>query len=186
MTRILIRDATAADIPLCLALDHHYETDHVWQTHIRQDDGWQIVFRSERLPRTLHGQHQPDPRRLTACLPDEQCFIVAQHSANAGVQPERAIAGYLVMRRDAGSDIAQIDEIAVTPDARRAGLGKRLAGVASTWAKEHHLKQIQVAVRTVNVPAITFFQAVGFTFCGFNDRTFSNREIAVFFSQSIR
>jgi len=177
---IVIRDALAEDVAACLALDHSFHTDHVWQMNLRQEDGWQIAFRNERLPRTLESHHQPHPDHLNTSLMAEQCFLVAE------IRPTGAIAGYVVMRRDPTSEIGEIIECAVPTPFRRSGVGKRLIGITQNWAREHHLKRIQAAVRTINVPAIDFFQDVGFTFCGFNDHYFPNRDIALFFNQPIR
>lgn len=78
MSSFVIRDALPADIPGCLALDHTFSTDQVWQMHLFQDVGnTQITFRTERLPRLLNTMHAFDERRMRLALPPEQCFLVA-------------------------------------------------------------------------------------------------------------
>ena len=54
----LIRDGLEADIEACLAIDHSYETDHVWRMSIQQEETqqWNITFMVERLPRTAGGE----------------------------------------------------------------------------------------------------------------------------------
>jgi ribosomal protein S18 acetylase RimI-like enzyme len=177
---LIIRDALADDVPLCLALDHIYETDHVWQMHIRHDEGVSASFRPERLPRTLEVRRQPEADRLTRALSPEACFLIAQEKGAEGV------LGYLVMQRDPMQHIGQIVDFAVDRPARRCGIGGRLMLVAGAWGREHGMTRLQAAVETTNQPAIAFLTAIGFTFCGFNDRYFTNRDIAVFFSQPIR
>lgn len=177
---LVIRDAVLDDVAQCLDIDHRYETDHVWQMTVQQDDGWQIVFRSERLPRTLEETYQPDEQRLRDSIKPEHCFLVATERAS------RNVLGYLVMRRDTILHLGQIVDFAIDRDVRRSGIGKRLISIASSWAKEHQITRIQVAVQTTNLPAINFLQSIGFTFCGFNDHYFRNRDIAVFFSQAVR
>jgi hypothetical protein len=45
---------------------------------------------------------------------------------------------------------------------------------------------VTLETQTKNYPGILFSQANGMVFCGFNDRYFSNGDIAVFFSQTLR
>lgn len=84
MSSFVIRDALSTDIPGCLALDHAFNTDQVWQMHIFQEVGsTQITFRTERLPRTLNAMHAVDERRMRLALPPEQCFLVAVERGTA-------------------------------------------------------------------------------------------------------
>lgn len=88
MSSFVIRDALPADIPGCLALDHTFSTDQVWQMNIFQEVGsTQITFRAERLPRTLSAIHAPDERRMTLALPSEQCFLVAVERGTSPLTP---------------------------------------------------------------------------------------------------
>jgi ribosomal protein S18 acetylase RimI-like enzyme len=177
---LVIRDAIPGDIPLCMALDHAYETDHVWQMTLRQDDGYLAQFRLERLPRTLEIARTPDEARLRDALAPERCFIAAVDRASQDV------LGYLVMRRDPAFPIGQISDFAVDRAARRRRIGTRLLGIAAQWAKERHLSRIHVMTEITNAPAVAFLTALGYTFCGFNDRVLPNRDIAIYFSQTVR
>lgn len=177
---MVIRDAVPDDIPACLEVDHGYETDHVWQMNLRQDDGWQIAFHHQRLPRTLEGVSKPDERQMRLAVAPEHCFLVATERSSG------QMLGYLVMTHDVMFKAGQVLNIAVDSDVRRSGIGSRLLSVATGWAKEHQLTRIQAGVQTTNFPAIAFLQVVGFAFCGFNDQYFPNRDIAVFFSQTVR
>jgi ribosomal protein S18 acetylase RimI-like enzyme len=69
---------------------------------------------------------------------------------------------------------------------RRRQIALRLTKAAATWAREHDLSRLMIETQTKNFPGIRFCEAAGFTFCGFNDRYFPNRDIAVFFCQSVR
>ena len=40
--------------------------------------------------------------------------------------------------------------------------------------------------QTKNYPAICFYRKHRFVFCGFNDRYYTNQDIALFFAQSLR
>ncbi|MBL8131184.1 MAG: GNAT family N-acetyltransferase [Anaerolineae bacterium] len=177
---MIIRDAVLDDVRGCAALDHRYETDHVWQMQVRQEDGWQIVFRSERLPRTLEGKPSPDVSRLQSALTPDHCFLVASDRSSGDM------LGYLTMQRDGLMRVGHIQDFAVDAEARRCGIGKRLLTVAINWAKEHQIIRIQAAIQTTNYPASAFLQEQGFVFCGFNEFYFPNRDIALFFSQAVR
>ena len=86
--------------------------------------------------------------------------------------------------RQARSPIFKIIVIDTTLPPPQSGFppGSRRATV---WASEYHLRQILFEIPTTNFPCILFAKALGFSFCGFNDHHFANREIALFFSLSI-
>lgn len=178
----LIRDGLEADIEACLAIDHSYETDHVWRMSIQQEETqqWNITFMVERLPRTMEVPYPPDEPRMRASLPANQCFLVATRRDNSEV------LGYLVMRHDPIHRIGFVHELIVARPYRRQTIGARLLGVAHQWAKEQGLTRLMIELQTKNYPAILFCQELNFAFCGFNDRYFPNQDIAVFFSQSVR
>jgi ribosomal protein S18 acetylase RimI-like enzyme len=208
---LLIRDGLNSDIESCLQLDHRYETEHVWQVNLAEEVGqWQVVFKTERLPRKLEVTYPGDEKRLTLALPAEHCFLVAIYrqppSENVPAEPveytgddnvaghedsvdtseDQQVLGYLTMRHDPVHRIALIQDIVVSRPYRRAKIGSRLLKNARQWAREHQLAQLMVETQTKNYPAISFCQQAGFTFCGFNDHYFRNQDIAVFFSQSLR
>lgn len=178
----LIRDGLETDIESCLALDHTYETDYVWQMHIHGEEGqqWEILFKRERLPRTMPITLTPDEKRLQAALPPEQCFLIATK------RDEPEILGYLAMYNDHVHHFGLIHDLLISLPYRRYGIGTRLVNAARQWAKEHGLTRIIIETQTKNYPGIAFCQQAGFTFCGFNDRYFQNQDIAVFFSLSLR
>ncbi len=177
---LTFRDAVEDDIPFCLALDSDYETEHVWQMTV-QDNGQdiQISCRRQRLPRRLDAQHVPDPAKLFLALRSDFCFVVIQDKASSH------LLGYITLRIDGSSQVAYLQDIVIDRAYRRRSLGARLVHVARIWAGEFQLRQIIFEIPTTNYPGILFAQALGFSFCGFNDHHFANREIAVFFSLSV-
>jgi len=177
----VIRDGLKTDVEACLALDHSYQTEHVWQMSIRQDQNQrQITFRIERLPRAMEVVYPADTKRLHLVLPVNQCFLVAVG------REQQEVVGYLTMRQDSALQNAQIHDIVVSRDYRRLGIGTRLLRIGRQWARERDLNQLTIETQTKNYPAITFGQKSGFVFCGFNDHYYTNQDIAVFFSQSLR
>lgn len=176
----LIRDGLESDITACLHLDHHYETDLVWQMTVDEKPGqWQIGFLNQHLPRTLETEYHASEARLRLALPSNQCFLVAVS------RDTNDLLGYLSMRNEPVYGIARIHDLVVSLPYRRQRIGTRLLTIARKWAKEHGLSNLMIEAATQNFPGIVFAQQSGFTFCGYNDHYFPNQDIAVFFSQSL-
>lgn len=177
----VIRDGLEGDIPACIALDHAYETDRVWQMQVNNEDGWRIDFKTERLPRSLDTTYPADEARLRDVLAPEYCFLIATTRED---EPE--VIGYLGMTCDRLYRVGLVRDLVIDRNYRRKGIAGRMIKVAAQWAKEHDLTSLMIETQTKNYPAIRFCEAAGFVFCGFNDRYLPNRDIAVFFSQSVR
>lgn len=176
----VIRDALDSDIEACLALDHDYETEYVWQMRVQESsDQWQIGFRTERLPRTMTTTYPASADRLRACLPTGQCFVVA------AARETGELLGYLAMHNQTTHRIARLHDLVVSGPYRRSRIGSRLLRVARQWATSHDLTRITAEMQTKNYPGIQFFQAARFTFSGYDDHYFANQDIAVFFSQAL-
>ena len=179
-SQMLFRDAVAEDIPFCLSLDSDFQTEHVWQMTVQEGvDEIQVSCRRQRLPRRLESRHISHPVDLEIALRQEYCFIVIQHKES------NHLLGFITLRIDEKSRVAYLQDLVIDRLYRRRSLGSRLIHVARVWASEFDLRQIIFEIPTTNYPCIQFAQALGFTFCGFNDHHFANREIAVFFSLSI-
>jgi GNAT superfamily N-acetyltransferase len=177
----LIRDGLDSDIGACLNLDHHFETDYVWQMRYAEDtDQRQIIFQIEKLPRILETSWDVSEHRLRLAVPAEHCFLIAQD------RDQGDILGYLTMRHDPVYQIAQLQDLVVSFPYRRRKIGTRLLTVARNWAREHGLVRLTAEIMTRNYPGIQFCQHTGLTFSGFNDQYFPKQDIALFFSSSLR
>ncbi len=179
-SQLIFRDGVDTDIPYCLALDSDFHSDHVWQMTV-QDAGEEVRVscRKQRLPRRLDSRHAADPQQLELALRRKHCFVVVQDKHN------NHILGFVSMRVDETSPVAYLQNIVIDRPFRRRSLGSRLVHVVQVWASEYRLRQILFEIPTTNYPCILFAKALGFSFCGFNDHHFANREIALFFSLSI-
>jgi GNAT superfamily N-acetyltransferase len=178
----VIRDAVAEDIAPCMALDHTYETDYVWQMSITpESNARQIRFSKERLPRAIEIEYNVTEAQLHAALADDVCFVVV-----VGKDDRGTMLGYLVMRVDPTHHLGMVQALVVARPLRRHKIGKRLLTIARRWAKEHDARHIMVETQTKNYPAIEFCQQNGLSFCGYNDQYFRNHDIALFFGQSLR
>lgn len=208
----IIRDALDSDLAACLALDHRYSSDYVWQMNIQQATGeWLVSFKTERLPRLLEAEYLTSDHRLRLTLPSDQCLLVAVRREAASVLPDvlnepedngnlgdqiedapppplsdNTVLGYLSMRHEPARQVGWIQDFVVDREYRRMGIGTRLLKVARRWAYEHAITRLMVETQTRNFPSISFCLSSGFAFCGYNDRYFENQDIAIFFGQTLR
>ena len=183
-SQIVIRDGLQTDIPFCLQLSSDYETDNVWQMTVEDDrqeggDEIRVSCRRQRLPRQLHARHDTDAHHLEMAIYRRHCFVVMQAGASG------PLLGFASMRVDETCQIGYLQDVVIDKPYRRQSLGSRLVNVARLWARENQLRQIMFEIATTNYPCIQFAQSLGFVFCGFNDRHFPSREIAVFFSVAV-
>ena len=181
--RFLVRDGTEDDIAACLALDSRYETGHVLQVYLHghESQGWNISLQRERMPRPVELSHPVHRSLIRRALTQEACFLVAE-----GRDEDKPFLGCLVLLPDQEHGFGLIQSLVVSGKARRQQVGLRLLAASRTWAKEKDLTRLMAEVQTKNAPAISFLEAAGFSFCGFNDHYFSDESIALFFSLPLK
>ena len=84
MPEIVIRPAIGSDIPALLALEHFYETSHVWQMDRQVEDGVVSVgFREVRLPRKVKVETPTVPQWLEDNWKSQPGFLAAIVRAEA-------------------------------------------------------------------------------------------------------
>jgi GNAT superfamily N-acetyltransferase len=167
-----------AELSLCLALDHSYATDYVWQVDMREESGDTLVrFRVVRLPRIMAVDYPRDRASLASSWEKRDCFLVAA--------ADDIVLGYVNMGLDATRTKAWVQDLVVGKPFRRRRIGSALLEQAARWAKLRHADHLTLEMQTKNHPGITFAQTQGFVFCGFNDHYYTNQDIAVFFGKSL-
>ena len=173
-----IRLATLADLNACLALDDSFETDYVWQLEERRDAlTVSAQFRLTRLPRTM---------RVTGVVSRDGVSEKYRKGSNLWVYDDGGVCGFIAAYVEEWNQSAYISHIAVARAQRRKKIGTQLLRTVLEWA---HLKKLDVALTdapTKAYPAIAFYQKHGFGFCGFSDRLYPNRDIAMFFALKLR
>jgi len=75
-----------------------------------------------------------------------------------------------------------ISHLIVDRPHRRRGIATAMLEACRLWARKEGLQRLMVSVQTKNYPAICFCEKNGFAFCGYNDRYYENRDIALFFT----
>lgn len=179
-SQFIVRDLHAdGEIDDCIALNHAYYTDHVWQMDIREENEHMVIrFRTVRLPRSLEVAYPHDQTRLPKIRAKFDCFLVAVS--------DNVVLGYVNLQIDLTQPAkGWIHDLVVGASFRRRKIGSALLEQATRWAQLHHVRYLNLEVQTKNYPAIQFIQKYGFTFCGFNDHFYNNQDIAVFFTKSI-
>ncbi|MBM4464509.1 MAG: GNAT family N-acetyltransferase [Chloroflexi bacterium] len=136
-----------------------------------------VIFRTARLPRSMRVRYPKEYDNLLASWRRGECFLVAEEDGQ--------VRGYLDLSVQAWHLTGWVDNLAVARDYRRRGIGTALLKKATDWSRQRGLMRLMLEVQTKNYPAICFCQKNGFAFCGFNDRYYTNQDIALFFARGI-
>jgi ribosomal protein S18 acetylase RimI-like enzyme len=173
-----IRLAELADLNACIAWDDAYETEYVWQMEERAEpNGIAIQFRQTRLPR---------PMRASGNIAREQLLAHFQNGDPVFVADDGELCGFLVLMPWHADQIVYVNDLLVAPAQRRRGIATKLMRAGIEWARQQQFRVILLDTSTKNYPAICFYQKLGFTFSGFNDRLYPNRDIAILFALNLR
>ncbi|MDO5629799.1 MAG: GNAT family N-acetyltransferase [Mobilicoccus sp.] len=112
---------------------------------------------------------------LPAIMGLEQAFDHARWSEDAWAEELASPRACVLLERDAEGrvvgvvtftrveEVADLNRVVVAPDARRAGIGRRLVLAGLAWAAEHGVQQVMLEVDADNAPAIALYDSVGFT-----------------------
>lgn len=174
-----IRLADLRDLKACVDIDDAYETEYVWQMEEQNRPGnVALNFRVTRLPRPMRVTRTIEPDAVIRNFQSGGMLLVAEEFGN--------ICGLVDVTSQGWNQSAWINNLAVAPAYRRKGVGTRLLRTALDWGREQNLRVALLDTSTKDYPAICLYQKQGFAFCGFNDQLYPNRDIALFFSVSLR
>lgn len=169
-----IRPLLPTDLSAIAEISTAYSTDHVWQMEQKINSGEIVTsFRAIRLPRELRVLDQPDKSWIEENWQKSDLFIVAEEGGE--------IAGYLELNVNPTMKNAVVANLAVSFLKRRKGIAIALLREAQAWGRGRKLRSLIIETQTKNYPTICLSQKLGFTFCGFNDSYYPNKDIAVFF-----
>jgi ribosomal protein S18 acetylase RimI-like enzyme len=180
MPEIQVRPAIAEDIPQLTTLDHHYNSDYVWQmdfTHDRETGQMQVNFRNVRLPRSIRVDY---PRSLDILSEDW-----AQRSGMLVALLNGKAIGYISLANDRLPLTTWITDLVIDKYLRRQGIGSALLLAAQQWAIELNKDQLILEMQPKNHPAIQWALKLGFEFCGYNDRYYIKHGTGIFFGKSL-
>lgn len=87
--------------------------------------------------------------------------LAAPSSAVLGAFEGDALVGTVMVGHDGHR--GWVYYLAVSPDRRRAGLGRRLMEEAERWLRQHGVVKLNLMVRRSNRTAIGFYERLGFS-----------------------
>lgn len=178
---LLLRPATADDLPWCLQIDPSFETSEVWQMRYHERKGQvTVTFQTVRLPqlRRIEAPHTPN-QRMERWRQAHEFFVLAPASES------EPLAGYLSLTMDTVDGTAWIGDLVIAATHRRKGEGSRLLQTAVGWAKEQHATRLATAVATKNYPATQFLTKSGFSLWGYNETLFYSGDIALYWGLKV-
>ena len=100
---------------------------------------------------------------LLRLIGSEHCFggtVICEKSGNA-----EQLAGFILLQ-DMQMQSADIIELAVAPEMRRAGVATSLLTYAFALSEQRHIEQILLEVRDSNSPALALYKTNGFVHIG--------------------
>lgn len=87
------------------------------------------------------------------------------------------ILGYVEIASDEWNNRLRMTQLLVLPEARGKGAGRFLVDFVKGIASEREYRMILLEAQNYNTPAIDFYLANGFMFCGGNAYFYSNEDI---------
>jgi ribosomal protein S18 acetylase RimI-like enzyme len=179
MSEVEIRPAVISDLPLLTNLEHHYQTNRVWQMERSvADDQVRVQFREITLPRSIRVEYPHQPNLTTTGNNTYSVVLVALMN-NTPV-------GYISIWEQLASNAAWIRDLAVREPNRRKGVASALVLAGQDWASRKRMKRVIIEMQSKNYPGIQLVKKLGFDFCGYNDNYFENQDIAILFSRPIK
>ena len=112
-----------------------------------------------------------------------QHFICGPESSVVVARRERRVAAFAIMHF--GDEVAHLNLLAVAPEHRRQGLGRRLMGWLTTTAVEAGVFRINLELRTCNESARVFYERLGFDQLGVVQGYYQGREAALRMSRRL-
>jgi len=178
-SQFVVRELRSQDeLRACSALDHAYQTDYVWQVDVREEaDDLTVRFRLVRLPRTAQVCYPRDAAKLLQVWDRRECFLVAV--------ADDVVLGYVNMHVDELNEKGWLQDVVVGAPFRRRRVGSALVEQAARWAALRGIRTLMLEMHTKNYPAIQFARQLGYAFCGFNDRYYPSKDIAIFFGKNL-
>lgn len=91
-----------------------------------------------------------------------QWMITRANASLIVAQYQEQVMGYALLLFHRGTSLARLYSIAIAPEARGHGLGKRLLAEVEQWAREHDCVYLRLEVRTDNTTAIHLYEGAGY------------------------
>jgi len=172
------RPAAVADFDQCLAIDHSYQTQRIWQMAINQSaEAIGVRFQTLRLPKSTTIPYPYNTEELPKRWWEAHWFLVGEY--------QEKIQAYVTATLETLRPVVWINDLVVAPPLRRQGNGSQLVAAAAQWARQENGRFLMAALPTKNDPAISFLRKNGFSFCGYNEAQYQQRDIDLYFSAKL-
>ena len=96
--------------------------------------------------------------RLLLAQPEHGVIKVARNDGGLAVG---MVSAQLVISTAQGAPSAWVEDMVIREDYRNAGIGRRLMEALLAWCKAHGATRAQLLVDTENVPALGYYQHLG-------------------------
>ena len=174
-----IRHAVSTDIAALMAMDHSYQTDHVWQMALNPSPTeTTIAFREVKLPRLMRVDYPRDPGRLADEWTNSFEILIATS--------EQTTLGYLIIESGTAPETGWVTDLVTDAPHRREGVASRLLASARQWCREQGLIRLTLEMQSKNYPSLRLARKLGFLLSGYHDRYYPDEEIALFFTLNLR
>jgi ribosomal protein S18 acetylase RimI-like enzyme len=178
MPAIEIRPVSANDLTALAHLTHEVETRHTWQLITELDEGqMQVEFNRIRLPRPFNLEYPRNPEALVERWKKRDLFLVARIGKN--------ICGYLCLDKTE-NQYGRVVDLVIGESFRRQGVATALLVAAQDWMRVNGIFRMILEIPVKNEATLALAEKLGFVLCGFMDGFFESREIAFFYSMTLR
>jgi len=115
-------------------------------------------------------------RRIRAAIAEPETMVLVASLAGQ-------IAGFAIM--SFGDEEAHLLLLAVRPERRRAGTGRRMLVWLEQSAVTAGISRVRLEVRAANAPARTFYRRLGYQYLGQLSGYYDGREAASIYAKSL-
>ncbi len=143
---LIIRDASIADLQAISVLHAQVDTLHA---HGRPD-----AFQGSQPPSVAFLQERLAKQDAVMLVADIDAAVVGYAFAKLGRTPDDAMHRPRVF--------AYVEEVVVSSDHRRLGVGKALMDAVEAWAHDQKVDQIELTVWEFNEQARKFYESLGY------------------------
>ncbi|WP_434419306.1 GNAT family N-acetyltransferase [Nannocystis pusilla] len=166
------------DAPRLQDFDASYSTSNIFMPEIV---GTSVVLRETGLAVPFHKTYAPETLVEAVAT---AAFAVAAESASG------ALDGFAAVQLQRWNRSAELSALFVAPSSRGRGIGRALLTAALDFARSERVRCLTLETQTSNLPAIRFYQRMGFRFCGIHTALYdpvavAPEEVAVFFTHAL-
>lgn len=136
------------------------------------------TFREVRLPRPVQAQYPHNHFSLADDWSKRSMMFTATLGADA--------VGYVSLLERGTSSTVWVFDLVTDAAHRRRGVASALLAAAQAWAESRSHRRLILETQSKNIPAIRLAQKIGFEFCGYNDRYYLNKDVALFFAKILK